>query len=104
MMTAGMGVGIFVLVILTVLVMIPVAMATWFAPALVVFHNLEAVDALKMSFAASAKNLGPLIVLAIVATVLMMLSVVTLFLGLLVLVPTFIAAHYCAYKQIFLDK
>ncbi|MBV8465556.1 MAG: hypothetical protein JO218_06395 [Burkholderiales bacterium] len=104
MMGAGMGIGIALLVLVTVLLLIPVAMATYYAPALVVFHDLEAIDALKMSFAASLKNLPALIVLGIVVMVLAVLSVVTLFLGLLVLLPTAFAAHYVSYKRVFLNR
>jgi uncharacterized membrane protein len=93
-------------VALAVLIMlalsIPVLMAIWFAPSLVVFHNLGAVEAMKASFSGCLRNIVPFLVYGIVGFVLAILASIPLGLGWLVLGPVFGASIYTAYKDIYL--
>ena len=92
MMLALLG-GLFLLV--------PLLMAYWFAPALVVFDNMHAVDAMKLSFAACWRNMVPFLVYGLVTFVLAMLAAIPFGLGFLVLVPTVTASFYASYKDVF---
>ena len=60
---AGFGIafgGIMLAGLLVLVLSVPVIMATWFAPALVFFHDMQPLDAMKASFAAGAKNFLPM--------------------------------------------
>src|SRR5271170_6878267 len=92
----------FVLATLIVLALsIPLYMALWFAPALIVFHNLEPVTALKASFTACLRNVVPFLVYGVVILVLSVIAAIPFGLGLLVLGPVIIASIYTAYRDIF---
>jgi uncharacterized membrane protein len=80
---------------------IPITMAYWFAPALVVFRNMAAVDALKMSFSACLKNIVPFLVYGVIGFVLLIVGSIPLGLGLLVVGPTLVASIYTSYQDIF---
>lgn len=100
----GAGVGIFMLVmLLAVLMSIPLAMAVWFAPALVVFHDMEPLDAMKASFMGCLKNWLTFLVFIIVYMVLAVVATIPLGLGWLVLGPVIIGAMYAAYEDIYLN-
>ena len=81
--------------------MIPAAMAIWFAPALVVLNDLGVGDALKASFVASLKNFVPFFVYGAVFLGLAIVASVPLMLGWLALGPTVVASVYTAYRDIF---
>jgi uncharacterized membrane protein len=82
-------------------VLVPLMMAYWFAPTLVVFHDMKAVDAMKASFFACLRNILPFTVYSLVTMVLMLLAAIPLGLGLLVMIPTMTASLYASYKDIF---
>lgn len=96
---AGPGVLLAALVALTLL--FPLIMAYWFAPILVIFHNLKPVDAMKLSFSACLKNLWPFTVYGVISMVLLVLAAIPLGLGLLVMIPTMTASLYVSYRDIF---
>jgi len=79
----------------------PLMMAIWFAPALIVFENLGAMDAMKQSFAACMMNMMPFLVYGIVLTLLWIIASIPLLLGLLVLMPVVFCSIYTSYKDIF---
>ena len=81
--------------------LIPLIMAYWFAPPLVIFHNINPVDAMKLSFSACMHNLLPFTVYSLISTVLFLLALVPLGLGLLVMIPTMTASLYASYQDIF---
>ncbi len=92
----------FVLAILVVLALsVPLYMALWFAPSLIVFHNLKPVDAMKMSFFACLKNVVPFLVYGVILLVLSLVAAIPFGLGYLVLVPVIMASVYTAYRDIF---
>ncbi len=82
---------------------IPIAMAVWFAPALVILNDMGAVEAMKHSFRGCLRNMLPYLLFGIVGTILMVLGMIPVLLGLLVVVPMLIAATYTSYKDIFLE-
>ncbi|WP_211959069.1 BPSS1780 family membrane protein [Budvicia diplopodorum] len=75
---------------------------TWFAPALIVIHNLSLGQALSMSLSAVKKNLLPGLIYFIVIGVIMVISMIPLFLGLLLAGPLFIATYYTSYRSLFI--
>ena len=80
---------------------VPIAMATWFAPALVVFDNMRAWDAMKTSFNACLSNMLPFLLYGIIVLVLAVLASLPFGLGWLVLGPVMIASVYTGYGDIF---
>ena len=93
----------FILAMLVVLALaIPIYMALWFAPALVVFHHLTPVEAMKTSFAACLKNIVPFLLYSVILLLLAMVASIPFGLGWLVLLPVIVASIYTAYRDIFL--
>lgn len=80
---------------------VPVYMALWFAPALVVLRELPPIEALKQSFRGCLKNILPFLVYGLVAMVLTVLAAIPFGLGLLVMMPVIMASVYVAYGEIF---
>lgn len=102
-MGAGMASAIVLPMLLGTLLIVPVVMAYWFAPALVVLNDLSAVTAMKMSFSACLKNILPGLVYSIIALLLIIVAVIPFGLGLLVIGPMMTASMYTAYRDIFYD-
>jgi hypothetical protein len=80
---------------------VPLYMATWFAPVLIVLQDMSAGAALKASFFACLRNWIPFLVYGVVLLVLGVIAAIPLGLGYLVLVPVLIASVYTAYRDIF---
>lgn len=93
--------GIFPAVVLLVLFGIPLLMAMWFAPALVVLHGVGALEAMKMSFKGCRRNLPPFAVYALVLVVLATVASLPMMLGWLILMPVMACSTYAAYHDIF---
>jgi uncharacterized membrane protein len=79
----------------------PLYMATWFAPALVVLHDVAPAAALKASFFACVRNWIPFLVYSVVLLVLCVVAAIPAGLGYLVLIPVLAASVYTAYRDIF---
>lgn len=80
----------------------PLIMATWFAPALILFGNARPTRALLVSLRAVAKNWAPVLVNGLVlGLVLFLAALVPFLLGLLVAMPLVLASQYAAYQAIF---
>lgn len=101
---AGVGIafGSVMLAGLLVLVLsVPVIMATWFAPALVFFHDMKPAAAMRASFDAGAKNWLAMVVFGVFLVVALFFAMLPLGLGLLLLLPVFSGAVYASYRDIF---
>ena len=95
-------VPVFLLIVLAVLaLMLPLIMAVWFAPALVVFHNVQPMAAMTASFQGCMKNFMPFLLYGIVALVLAVVAVIPLGLGLLIYGPLMWSTMYAGYRDIF---
>ena len=81
--------------------MVPVVMAVWFAPPLVVFNGLGAFDALKASFLGCLKNIVPFLIYGLVLLGFAILASIPLCLGWLVLGPVIGASIYTSYRDIY---
>ena len=99
-MGAGLAIAFLVVFGLSILIY----MALWFAPSLVVFHDVAPMDAVRQSFRACLKNIVPFLIYGIIMFVLMIIATIPLFLGLLVLMPVGLAAIYAAYRDIFFSE
>ena len=92
----------FLLAMLVMLALsIPIYMAVWFAPSLIVFHDLAPVEAMKTSFIACLKNIIPFLLYGVIMLVLMVIAAIPIGLGFLVLMPVILASVYTAYRDIF---
>jgi hypothetical protein len=88
--------------LLLILVLLGVfSMATWFAPALVVFAGKEPIAAMKLSFAAALGNLGALAVYGLLSLLILFVASIPFGLGLLVAVPVLVASVYKSYADVF---
>ncbi len=83
--------------------MLPVIMAVWFAPQLVVFNERGALDAMKESFSGCLRNIVPFLVYGLVALVLAILASIPVGLGWLLLGPVLIGSLYASYRDIYLE-
>ena len=83
---------------------IPLMMASWFSPLLVVFHNIPPIVALQRSFFACLKNFIPFQLYGITLIILTILSIMPYGIGLVILIPTLFASIYVSYKDIFLAE
>ena len=83
--------------------MVPLMAAYWFAPALVMMHDMKPVAAMKASFFACFRNFVPFLNYGLVMSVAGILAILPFGLGFLVWVPVAIASTYVAYRQIFTD-
>ncbi|MGB8855946.1 MAG: BPSS1780 family membrane protein [Burkholderiales bacterium] len=81
--------------------LVPVTMALWFAPPLLMFNKMSAADAIKWSFYACIANIMPFLIYGLVMIGLAMLLPFTLFVGVIVLVPVYLISIYTAYRDIF---
>lgn len=88
---------LFVLIIL--LAVIPLLMAMYLSPILVMFHEMPALDAMKLSFKACLVNFFPMLVFGIVFLIIALISTIPLGLGLLVTMPMSTIATYVIYKN-----
>ena len=98
---AALGAGAFFAVLVGTLCAVPLMMACWFAPPLVMLRNEEPVNAMKASFAASLVNIWPLTVYGLIGIVLMIVATIPFGLGWFVLCPVVATSIYAGYKDIF---
>jgi uncharacterized membrane protein len=82
--------------------LLPVYMATWFAPALIVCHEIDAPAAMKASFFGCVKNIVPFILYGIIGLLLAFVAAIPAGLGWLVLGPVVVASVYVGYRDIYL--
>jgi hypothetical protein len=94
---------IFLIVVLVALaLMLPLIMAIWFAPAIVVFHDVQPMAAMKASFAGSLRNFVPFLVYGVVGLGLAIVAAIPLGLGFLVYGPMLWATVYTGYRDIYI--
>ena len=80
-----------------------IAMAMWFAPALVVFRNVPPIEALKASVEASLQNWLAFLVFGVIYLIGASLSTLLFGLGWILLVPLSMLAMYQSYKDVYGD-
>lgn len=83
--------------------LLPLMMACWFAPALIVLHDVGIIQSLKMSFMGCLKNTLPFLVYGILGLLLMIAGSIPLGLGLLIVTPMFFGSIFASYRDIFVS-
>jgi uncharacterized membrane protein len=97
MAAGGLMIGMLVMLALAV----PLVMAIWFAPALVIFRNAAPIEAMKGSFDACLKNIVPFLVYGVIGLVASFVAALPLGLGFIVLIPVLAGSLYASYVDIF---
>ncbi|MCP5249570.1 MAG: hypothetical protein H6942_13725 [Candidatus Accumulibacter sp.] len=88
----------------TLLLFVPLAMAIWLAPPLVVFHRLSAAQAVKTSFFASWHNFAPFCLYGLLVVLAAVIASLPLLLGWLVVLPVLYASLYAFYRDVFFEQ
>lgn len=97
--------GMMLPILTAMLFVTPVLMAYWFAPVLAGLHNLSAVAAMKLSFAACLKNMLPFLLYGLIFIVLLVMAIIPFGLGLVVAIPVMMTSLYTSYADVFdIDK
>ena len=97
---AAVGAGMLALLV-GLLVSVLMAMAIWFAPSLVLFRGVPPVDALRISFTASLKNMVPMLVYGLIYIVASIVASIPFGLGWIVLVPVTLLTVHTSYEDVF---
>jgi uncharacterized membrane protein len=84
--------------------LVPLMAAYWFAPALVMLHDMQPMAAMRASFFACFRNFVAFLVYGIILLVLGFIAMIPFGLGYLVLIPVVMASVYVSYRQIFTDE
>ena len=87
--------------LLGLLLVLPLVMCLWFAPALVLFNHMPPLEALKASFNACLKNSLSLLVYGLIVMLLVFFAALPVGLGFLVLMPVLSGSAYVSYRDIF---
>lgn len=95
------SVTIFIVGMVAVTITLLVAMAYWFAPALVVLNNEPPIAALQKSFVASWRNFGAFLLYGLLYIGLAIVASIPLGLGWFVLGPMFVGSCYAGWRTIF---
>lgn len=80
---------------------IPLLMLTWFAPLLIVFRKMNAIPALKTSFAACMQNLGAFTLYGCIILGLWIAATLPILIGLVIVLPVIFGSIYASYTDIF---
>lgn len=101
--TLSAMVGALMVVMMGLALLAPLMAALWFAPALVYFHNVPPLDALKVSFFACLRNWLPFLVYGVLLMMLLVVATIPFGLGLLVVGPLALISGYCSYRSVFAE-
>jgi len=85
------------------LLYVPLSMALWFSPALIVLRGMNPVDAAKLSFNGCMQNIVPFLIYDLLAMVMILIAIIPAGFGLLIAIPVLSASGYFGYKDIFGD-
>ncbi|MEQ1961751.1 BPSS1780 family membrane protein [Xenorhabdus khoisanae] len=77
---------------------------SWFAPALIILKNFNVGKALSISLNAISKNILGVILFFIFMYLLIFISTIPLFLGILITAPLYMATSYSSYCRVFYKK
>src|SRR5262249_10264586 len=94
---AGAALTALLAVLIILALMLPLVMATWFAPALIVFQEMGVGAAMKASFIGCVKNILPFLLYGVLALIAAVIASIPLGLGWLVLAPVLTASVYTSY-------
>jgi hypothetical protein len=89
------------LVAATFLAIALVKSAVWFAPPLIAFHGMGALEAIRWSVYAAISNLGALIVYGAILFAIFFVAFIPWGLGLVVAIPVMAISSYTGYREVF---
>jgi uncharacterized membrane protein len=98
---ASAGAAVLIVGLIALAITVLVAMAYWFAPALVVLNGEQPVAALRKSFDASARNIGAFLLYGLIYIGLAVIASIPMGLGWLVLGPMVAGSCYAGWRTIF---
>ena len=75
--------------------------ALWFAPQLLVFHNMPVAHAVRWSVYAALANLGAMLVYGVLLMALFFAAWIPFGLGMLVMLPVMVISTYTSYREVF---
>lgn len=101
---AGLVMSILIACLVALLLFVPLVMAFWFAPALVLFHDVEPLAAMRASFKACLTNFVAFLLYGLVGLFLAIVASIPLMLGWLVLAPVSFGSIYAAYRDVFFER
>lgn len=90
-------------ILLMAALILPLLMATWFAPTLIVLHDMGVGAAMKASFVGCLKNVLPFLLYGLITLIASPIASAPLLLGWLVLGPLIFLSVYTAYRDIYFD-
>ena len=100
----AMGLSMVLAALIAVALLLPLAMATWFAAPLVMFHDMGPLDAMKASFVGCLKNVVAFLLYGVVMFLAMIVASIPAGLGWLVLGPVIAASVYTSYRDIYFTE
>lgn len=80
---------------------VPLALAIWFAPALVILDNQPGFRALGISMVACLRNILPFLLYSLLSSILLVVAVIPLGLGLILWIPVMLLTLYTSYRDVF---
>lgn len=95
------GTAALVVVLVMALLAVPLMMALWFAPALIIFADEKPWAAMKASFAGCLENIAPSAVYGLIGVLFALLATLPFGLGWLVLGPMVATSAYASYVDVF---
>lgn len=90
--------------LLVMLLLLPLLMALWFAPILILLNDLAPIAAMRASFQGCLRNVGALTTWTLGILVLAFIAALPLFLGLLILPALMFCSMYYSYKAIYTNN
>jgi uncharacterized membrane protein len=97
----AVGLSLLLAMLISLALFVPISMATWFAPALVMLQDQSAPRAIGESFRGCLKNIVPFLIYGLIIFALSMIASIPFGLGWLVLMPVVLCSVYAAYRDIF---
>ena len=98
------GMSALLAILIALALFVPVNMALWFAPALVMLSDETAPRAVGESFKGCLKNIIPFLIYGVIVFVLGILAAIPFGLGWLVLAPVVLGSVYSAYRDIYFKR
>ena len=99
---AGFGIALSAVMLASIAVFIltiPVIMATWFAPLLILLHDMKPLAAMKASFRAGARNWLTMSVFGVILVIALVIAMAPLLLGMALLITVLSGATYASYQD-----
>jgi hypothetical protein len=87
--------------LVALLVALPLTMAGWYAPVLIIEKRNTVLQALRVSFQACTANFMAFLVYGLVGLVLMLFVAMSMYIALIFVGPLFFTSYYCSYIDIF---